>query len=162
LAAFALSALLDSAASVVLVRRFKKEQSDAAAAERLERWAQKWIAIAMLLVATYICIQAIRGLVDQAHPEGSTFGVVLAVVSLLFLPGLGYLKIRLGSRLASIALRGDGVLTLAAAVLAAITLAALILDSRFGWWWADATAGAFISVALAAEATRITLRHRFG
>jgi divalent metal cation (Fe/Co/Zn/Cd) transporter len=162
LAAFALSALLDSAASVVLVWRFKREQSDPAAAERLERWAQKWIAIAMLVVATYIGAQAIRGLIDRAHPEGSAFGVFLAVVSLVFLPGLGYLKIRLSSRLSSVALQGDGVLTLAAAVLAAVTLAALLLDSMFGWWWADASAGGLISLALAAEGTRVMVRHRFG
>ena len=44
LAAFALNALLDSFASVALVWRFRTEQRDPAAADRLERRAQWLIA----------------------------------------------------------------------------------------------------------------------
>jgi hypothetical protein len=42
LAGFALTALLDSSASIVLVWRFRKEQHDPVAAELLERHAQTW------------------------------------------------------------------------------------------------------------------------
>lgn len=162
LAAFALSALLDSGASVVLVWRFRTEQSDPKAADRLERRALAWIVGAMIAVATYVGVQAVRSLVSHAHPQTSAFGVVLAVVSIAFLPVLGLAKLRVASRLSSTALRGDGVLTLAAAALATITLAALILDSKVGWWWADASAAALIAIALAIEATRVGVRHRFG
>jgi divalent metal cation (Fe/Co/Zn/Cd) transporter len=162
LAAFALSALLDSGASVVLVWRFRTEQSDPLAADRLERRAQTWIVSAMIAVATYIGVQAARSLLDHAHPRTSGFGVALAVVSMIFLPVLGIAKLRVASHLSSAALRGDGVLTISAAALATITLVALLLDSTFGWWWADASAAALIAAALAAEAIRVTTRHRFG
>ena len=162
LAAFALNALLDSSASVVLVWRFRKERVDPQAAERLERHAQTWIIVAMLLVAAYVAVEAVRALLDASHAESTAFGLAIAAVSLVVLPPLGLLKVRLASRLESQALRGDGVLTLAAAALAAITLVALVLNSALEWWWADPLAALLIAAALAAEGVRVAVRHRFG
>jgi divalent metal cation (Fe/Co/Zn/Cd) transporter len=162
LGGFALSALLDSSASAMLVWRFTKERRDPTGAETLERRAQAGIALAMLLAGLYIGQQAVRALVGGSHPEASAFGVGIAALSLVVLPWLGQLKVKLASRLASEALRGDGILTLAAAVLATITLAALLLDSAFGWWWADPLAALLITIALTVEAARLGARHRFG
>jgi divalent metal cation (Fe/Co/Zn/Cd) transporter len=162
LAGFALNALLDSSASVVLVWRFRKERVDPEAAEHLERRAQTWIIVAMLLVAGYVAVEAVRALRDASHAESSAFGLAIAAVSLAMLPPLGVLKLRVASRLESQALRGDGVLTLAAAALAAITLVALLLSSVLDWWWADPVAALLIAAALAAEGMRVAVRHRFG
>ena len=162
LAGFALNALLDSSASVVLVWRFRKERTDPVAAEHLERRAQTWIIVAMIVVALYVGFEAVRALVNGSHPESSTFGFGIAAISLLVLPVLGVMKLRIADRLGSPALRGDGVLTLAAAALAAITLLALLANSLLDWWWADPAAALVIAIALAAEATRVAVRHRFG
>jgi divalent metal cation (Fe/Co/Zn/Cd) transporter len=121
LAAFALNALLGSMASVVLVWRFRTEQRDPAAAERLERRAHGWIAAAMVLVGLYVVVEALRALIGRSHAEESAFGIALAALSLAVLPWLGRQKLRVASALSSGALRGDGILTLAAAALAAIT-----------------------------------------
>jgi divalent metal cation (Fe/Co/Zn/Cd) transporter len=161
-ASFGLSALLDVSASVVLVWRFRKEQRDPVAAERFERHAQGWIVLAMLAVGLYIGVQGVRALVDGSHPETSAFGVLIAALSLVVLPWLGWRKFSVASELASPALRGDGVLTGAAAVLAVATLAALLLNSTLGWWWADPAAALLIATALAVEGTRVGVRHRFG
>ena len=162
LAGFGFTALLDASASVVLVRRFRKEQRDPVAAERFERRAQAWVALAMLAIATYVAVQAVRGLVGHSHPKASAYGVTLAGLALVVLPYLGLLKLRVAARLGSAALRGDGTLTVASAALAATTLAALVVNSAFGWWWADPAAALLIAVALALEAMRIAHRHRFG
>ena len=162
LAGLALTALLDSSASVVLVWRFRMERHDPVAAEHLERRAQAVVAVTMLVVAAYVGVQSIRALVDGSHPDASAFGVILATASLVVLPWLGRLKLRVASRLASRALRGDGILTAASAALAAVALAALLANSAFGWWWADPAAALLIATALAFEATRIAVRHRFG
>jgi divalent metal cation (Fe/Co/Zn/Cd) transporter len=162
LAGFALNALLDSSASVVLVWRFRRERTDPEAAEHLERRAQTWIIAAMLVIAAYIGVQAVRALLGGSHPEPSVLGLSIAAVSLLVLPPLGILKLSLAGRLESPALRGDGVLTLAAAALAVITLVALILSSTLAWWRADPLAALLIACALAGEASRVAVRHRFG
>jgi divalent metal cation (Fe/Co/Zn/Cd) transporter len=162
LAGFALNALLDSTASGVLVWRFRQERKDPAAAEDFERRALGWIALAMFLVALYVGVQATRALAQGSHPKSSTLGVVLAALSIAVLPWLGRRKLVVAAELGSPALRGDGVLTLAAAALAAITLAALVFNSAFDWWWADPIAALAIAVGLGVEAVRVTVRHRFG
>ena len=160
LAGLALTALLDSSASVVLVWRFRKEQRDPVAAEHFERRALTWVGVAILSIAAFVGVQAVRGLADRSHPETSAAGIALAAAALLVLPFLGRLKLRVASRLGSAALRGDGILTVASAALAAATLAALLVNSALGWWWADPSAALLIALALASEAVRIAIRHR--
>jgi divalent metal cation (Fe/Co/Zn/Cd) transporter len=162
LAAFALNALLDSTASVVLVWRFRRERTDPVAAEQLERRAQTWVIAAMLVVALYVGVEAVRAVIDGSHPQPSAFAFGIAAVSLVVLPVLGMMKLRLGRQLESPALRGDGILTAAAAALAAVTLLALAANSLLDWWWADPVAALVIATALASEATRVAVRHRFG
>jgi divalent metal cation (Fe/Co/Zn/Cd) transporter len=162
LAGLALTALLDSSASVMLVWRFRTERHDPVAAEQLERRAQAWVALAMFVVAVYVGVQSIRALRDGSDPAASAFGVILATASLVVLPWLGWLKLRVAARLVSKALRGDGILTAASAALAGVALVALLVNSAFAWWWADPGAALLIAAALALEAMRIAVRHRFG
>ena len=162
LAALALSALLDSLASVVLVWRFRTEQRDPDAAEHLERRAHGWIAAAMISVGAYVLVSAIHALLAGSHAGRSIVGLGLAALSLVVLPWLAHRKLRVASALGSGALRGDAVLTAAATALSAITLVALLLDSALGWWWADPTAALAIGAGLAAEGMRIAIRHRLG
>jgi divalent metal cation (Fe/Co/Zn/Cd) transporter len=162
LAGFALNALLDSSASLVLVWRFARERRDPARAERLERRAQYGVAAAMVLVAFYVGFQAMRGLVEGSHPKASVFGAAIAAASVLVLPWLGKLKLDVAVGLGSGAMRGDAVLTLASAALAATTLAALVVNAAFDWWWADPIVALLIAAALGVEGVRVAVRHRFG
>ena len=75
LAGFALNALLDSSASAVLVWRFHRERTDPAAAERLERHAQAFIAVAMLAVALYVGFESVRALIDGSQADESALGI---------------------------------------------------------------------------------------
>jgi divalent metal cation (Fe/Co/Zn/Cd) transporter len=162
LAGFALNALLDASASVVLVWRFSRERRDPVGAERLERRAQYGVAFAMVVVALYVGLQAVQGLSSGSHPEASVFGAVVATASVLVLPWLGKLKLEVAAGLESGALRGDAILTLASAALAATTLAALGLNAALDWWWADPIVALLIAGALALEGVRVAVRHRFG
>jgi divalent metal cation (Fe/Co/Zn/Cd) transporter len=56
------------------------------------------------------------------------------------------------------ALRGDGVLSAAGAVLAAAALAGLAADRALGWWQADPIAASLIALFLFREGWR-TLAH---
>jgi len=162
LAGFAGNALLDSSASAVLVWRFLSERKDPAEAERVERRAQALVAAAMMLVGLSVLGGAVRALAIGTHTDESVLGFAVATVSILVLPALGRGKLRVAKALPSAALRGDGVLTLAAAALAVITLLTLVVTSALGWWWADPVAAVVIAVGLSAEGLRVGIRHRFG
>lgn len=161
LAGFALSALLDSSASVVLVWRFLHERRDPLASGRVERRAQAVVAAAMIVVGLYVTVEVARALAGRSHADESALGFAVATVSVLVLPWLGRRKLRVASALSSAALRADGVLTLAGAALAAITLIALLVVAALGWWWADSIAALVIAVGLAGEGVRVAIRHRF-
>jgi divalent metal cation (Fe/Co/Zn/Cd) transporter len=161
-AGFALNALLDSSASVVLIWRFRRERNDPEAAKHLERRAQKFIVIAMVAVAALVAVGAMRALVIGSNANETVLALLVMALSLLFLPWLGRRKLGVAAALPSPALRGDGVLTLAGAALAGIALIALGVDVALGWWWADPVAALVIAAALAAEAVRVAVRHVFG
>jgi len=160
LAAFGLSMLIDTAASVALVWRFKKEERDPDGADRIEARAEVAIGLAMAVSALYLGLQSTHALWRGAHPDTAPPGIVVSIASLIFLPWLARAKWRVVRELDSKALRGDSLLTAASAALAATTLAALVANSLFGWWWADAVAALLIASALVFEATRAAAYRR--
>jgi len=160
LAAFGLSMLIDTAASVALVWRFRMEERDPEGADRVEAWAAVAIGLAMVAAAIYLGVQAAHALWRGSHPETAPPGIVVSVASLLFLPWLARAKWRVASELGSKALRGDSLLTGASATLAATTLLALVANAAFGWWWADPVAALLIAGALVFEATRAAAYRR--
>jgi divalent metal cation (Fe/Co/Zn/Cd) transporter len=160
LAAFGLSMLIDTAASVALVWRFRMEERDPEGADRVEAWAEVAIGLAMVAAAIYLGVQAAHALWRGSHPETAPPGIVVSVASLLFLPWLARAKWRVASELGSKALRGDSLLTGASATLAATTLLALVANAALGWWWADPVAALLIAGALVFEATRAAAYRR--
>jgi divalent metal cation (Fe/Co/Zn/Cd) transporter len=152
LVGFGLESLIDGTASAVLVWRFRVERSDAVRAERVEHVAERSVAITLLAVAVFLTAESVRALVTGSRPEATPLGVVLTVASVLVLPGLAVMKLRLARRLPSPALRGDGILTAAGTALAATVLLALGLDRAVGWWWCDSVSALVISLALAWDA----------
>lgn len=155
LLAFGLDSVLDGSASGVLVWRFRLELRQEGPPDHAERTAARVVALAMLAAALYVVGQAARSLITEAHPGQGVTGLVLLAGSLLVLPALGYLKLRLSTQLRSQALRGDGVLSAAGAALAAMALAGLAADRALGWWWADPAAASLIALFLLREGWRM-------
>ncbi len=125
LLAFGLDSVIDGAASAVLVWRFRLELRQAGRPGLGERMAARAVAAAMLAAAAYVVAQAAWALITRAHPRQAGPGIALLAGSAVVLPLLGSAKLRLARRLQSQALRGDGVLSAAGAVLAAAALAGL-------------------------------------
>jgi len=151
LLAFGLNSVIDGSASGILVWRFRLELRRAGNPEHAERLATKAIGAAMLAAAVYVLAQAARSLIVQAQPGHSGVGLMLLAGSVLVLPVLGYIKLRLAKRLRSRALRGDGILSAAGAALAAVALAGTAVSESLGWWWADPAAASLIALFLAQE-----------
>jgi hypothetical protein len=111
--------VINGSASEILVWRFRLELRRTGRPDHAERMAARAVGTAMLAGSTPWA-QAARSLIMGAHPGQSVLGLVLPTESLVVLPVLGYLKLRLAGRLRSRALRGDGVLSAAGAALAAV------------------------------------------
>jgi divalent metal cation (Fe/Co/Zn/Cd) transporter len=159
LVGFGANSILDGSASAVLVWRFRHERLSTAEVDAVERRAALVVGTAMSGVALYLIISATSALATHSVPDRSVVGIVLTAASVCVFPVLARAKLRLAAALQSRALRGDGVLSLAGAVLAAATLTSLVLDAAFDWWWADAVAALLISAMLLVEGMR-TVRFR--
>ena len=154
LVGFGANSTLDGSASAVLVLRFRHEHLRRGDADSVERRAGYAVGAAMLGVALYLTVSAIAALASHSEPEDSAIGIGLTAASVIVFPVLARAKLRLAGPVGSTALRGDGMLSLAGAVLAAATLTSLGLDAAFGWWWADAIAGLLIAAMLSGEGSR--------
>jgi divalent metal cation (Fe/Co/Zn/Cd) transporter len=154
LVGFGANSILDGSASAVLVVRFRHEHLGRGDADPVERRAGYAVGAAMIGVALYLTVSAIVALASASKPHTSAIGIAITTASAVVFPVLARAKLRLAGPLASTALRGDGVLSLAGAILAVATLTSLALDSAFGWWWADAVAGLLIAAILLAEGAR--------
>ena len=67
-------------------------------------------------------------------------GIIVACLSLLLMPLLGWMKYRTGVALGSKALMADAKETFVCSYLSLTLLAGLVLNAWLGWWWADPVA----------------------
>ena len=159
LVAFGANSVLDAMASGVLVWRFRHERAGGDA-HTVERRAAIAVGVVMTGVGLDLATRAISALAEEHGPESSPFGIALTAAAALVLPVLARAKLRLAAALNSPGLRGDGVLSLAGAVLAAATLASLLLDAALSWWWADSVAALLIAGMLLVEGPRTVANAR--
>ncbi len=157
---FGADSLVDGSASIVLVWRLRSERSGAGSADAVERLAARLVGAILIVIGLYLAVAAAVALGNDSHPQSTSVGIVLTAASILVLPILARAKLRLATSLSSSALRGDGVLSLAGACLAAATLISLLVNSALGWWWADSVAALLIAATLLREGRLITLGRR--
>lgn len=148
---FGADAVIDAVASVVLVWRFMVEARQPHRADRVEQAAERAVGLALIALALYLGLGALRALAAEDHPETSTVGLALLAASVLVLPPLAFAKNRVAARLSSGALRADSILTAVAGILAAVSLTSLAASDALGLWWADAVAALIVSVIVLRE-----------
>ncbi|MEU7739898.1 cation transporter [Nonomuraea sp. NPDC049158] len=141
-----LSALVEAAASLIVVWRFTGSRTLSPSAERR---AGRAVAVSFWLLAPYLVIHVAHDLDAGHRAVPSALGIVVTAVSLASMPVLGLVKRRLGRRLGSPATSGEGTQNLICAAMAAGVLTGLWLNT-LGWWWVDPV----VALALAAVATR--------
>jgi divalent metal cation (Fe/Co/Zn/Cd) transporter len=114
--------------------------------EARERVALKVIAVSFFALALYVSVDAALTLTGVREPEHSTVGIVLAAVSLAVMPFLSLLERRTGKELGSASAIADSKQTLVCSYLSAAVLVGLLLNTLFGWSWADPVAGLVVVV----------------
>ncbi|MGI8475341.1 MAG: cation transporter [Thermomicrobiales bacterium] len=135
LAGFGLDSLIEIVASLVVVWELKGIN------QRRERRALRPIGGAFVALAIYLLLQAAYTLVNGAHPRHSPVGIVWLAATFIAMLALAWAKGRTGGELGTRVLLTESRVTLVDAYLAGAVLAGLVLNSVFGWWWADPLAG---------------------
>jgi divalent metal cation (Fe/Co/Zn/Cd) transporter len=150
--AVGLGVLADVTGSATLVWRFRAERRQPGRSQAAEVRAAIVVAAVLAVVSAVITVQAAVALVAGSRPGTSGVTLTAAAVSLVVLAPLAYAKRRLGARMASRALQGDGTLSGIGAATSLLALTALALYHILGWWWADRTAALIVAAIAAAEA----------
>lgn len=119
--------------------------------EAREKVALRIIAFSFFGLATYVAVDAIRSLLGIGEAQHSTIGIALAALSLVIMPVLSYAQRRAGRELGSLSAVADSKQTLLCTYLSAVLLVGLLLNSIFGWSWADPIAGLVIAAVAVRE-----------
>jgi divalent metal cation (Fe/Co/Zn/Cd) transporter len=113
--------------------------------EKRERVALRVIAFSFFGLAAYVIVDSTLSLFGAREAEHSVVGIVLAAVSLAVMPFLSWIERRTGQELGSASAIADSRQTLICSYLSAALLAGLVLNSLFGWAWADSVAALVIA-----------------
>jgi divalent metal cation (Fe/Co/Zn/Cd) transporter len=113
--------------------------------ERWEKPTLRVIAVAFFALAIYVAGTSVLSLVTAQRPEHSTVGIVLTAISVAVMPFLSFAERRAGREIGSATAVADSKQTLICTYLSAAVLIGLVVNSLFGWWWADAVAGLVIA-----------------
>ncbi|MET0830522.1 MAG: cation transporter [Microbacterium sp.] len=113
--------------------------------ESREKPALRIIAVSFFALAAYVTVDALLSLAGVREPEHSPVGIALAAVSLAVMPVVSWMERRAGRELGSASAVADSKQTLICAYLSGALLAGLLLNSLFGWAWADAIAALVIA-----------------
>jgi divalent metal cation (Fe/Co/Zn/Cd) transporter len=159
--AVGLGVLADVTGSASLIWRFRAELREPALSASRERLSAAVVALALAVVAAVLAGESITALAQGSRPASSAVTMAAACASLVVLAPLAVAKRRLGDRMNSRALQGDGTLSGVGAASGFLALAALIAFRLLGWWWADRVAAMVAAAVAAAEAWR-TVRQRSG
>ncbi|EME55918.1 cation transporter [Amycolatopsis decaplanina] len=129
---FGLDSVIEVASATAVAWQFSGKDPEAR-----ERVALKVISVSFFALAAYVTVESVRTLFGAGPAEHSPVGIVLAAVSLLVMPLLSYTQRRAGRELGSASAVADSKQTLLCTYLSGVLLVGLLLNSLFGWYWAD-------------------------
>jgi divalent metal cation (Fe/Co/Zn/Cd) transporter len=142
---FGLDSVIEVASATAVAWQFSGKDPQAR-----ERAALRIISVSFFALAVYITVESIRSLLGADAAQHSSVGIGLAAVSLLVMPFLSYAQRRAGRELGSTSAVADSKQTLLCTYLSGVLLVGLLLNSVFGWSWADP----IVALIIAAVAVR--------
>jgi cation diffusion facilitator family transporter len=151
---FGVDSFVESTSGIIVGWRFLYEMKgrQQEQIEKVEGLAARLAGTLLLVLALYLLVDSIRRILGYGRePDPSLVGIVLTIISLAIMPVLAQAKLKTAGKLESKALRADAYETVACAWLSATTLAGLLLNAAFGWWWADPVAALVLVPLIARE-----------
>jgi cation diffusion facilitator family transporter len=143
---FGFDSFVESLSGGIMVWRFRKQKWSSEAEEmNVEKKAIRLIAFTFFILGAYVLFESSRKLYLHEAAEPSLFGIIIAIVSLIVMPVLFWMKYKTGKSLESRSLVADSKQTLACMLLSVALLIGLGLNYFFHLWWADPAAGILIA-----------------
>ncbi len=116
-----------------------------------EKLTLRIIAFSFFALAAYVSVESVRALLGAAEADYSPVGIGLAALSLVIMPVLSWAQRKAGREYGSASAVADSKQTLLCTYLSAVLLVGLLVNSLFGWWWADPIAALVIAAVAVKE-----------
>lgn len=139
---------IESLAAILVGLRLAARLRGGEPNERAEKRTLRIVALTFYALAAYVVIVGIRDLIVAERPETSTGSIVVLILSIIVMPVLATVKMRIGRRLSDRLILADAAETRVCVLLSISTLLGLIIFSIWGLTWVDPVAG-FIIAAFA-------------
>jgi len=131
LVGFALDSLIEIGASTVVIWQLS------GVSQQREKSALRLIGTAFFVLATYILTHSLETLLVQTRPNQSPIGIAWLAATFIVMLLLAWGKAVTGKQLGNPVLKTEARVTVVDAYLAGSVLVGLLLNTFFGWWWAD-------------------------
>lgn len=149
---FGLDSFIESLSGSVMIWRFTGHKGlSGEEEERIEKKAITLVGYTFFILGAYILYSSLEKLIFNVKPSPSLLGIIIAIVSIIIMPVLFYLKYRTGKSMNTASLVADSKQTLACAMLSVALLIGLSLNYWFGIWQADPVIGLIIVALLTRE-----------
>nr|WP_255622338.1 cation transporter [Tessaracoccus sp. OS52] len=143
---FGLDSVIEVTSAVAVAWQFTRRDP-----ERWEKVTVRAIGIAFFALAAYVSVDAVLALSGFGEVEHSPMGIAIASLSLVVMPAAAWLEFRTGRELGSRSVQADAKQLLLCVYLSASVLVGLVLNSLFGWAWADSVAALVVAVLAVRE-----------
>jgi divalent metal cation (Fe/Co/Zn/Cd) transporter len=145
---FGLDSVVESLSGGMLIWRLGKR---GITEQKAEQRAVRFVGVTFWILGLWVLVESTRKIIGREPTESSPFGIAIAAVSVIVMPALGWMKLRLGNRLGLKSLAADSKETFVCAALSAALLIGLVCRMVFGFQLADPLVGVLISVFLFKE-----------
>ncbi|MGC0251330.1 cation diffusion facilitator family transporter [Pseudactinotalea sp. Z1748] len=149
---FGLDSVIEVLSAVAVAWQFTREHP-----ERWEKPTVRAIGIAFFALAAYVITDSVLSLAGTRDVDSSPLGIGIAALSLIVMPALAWLEHRTGRELQSKSVMADARQLVLCVYLSGTVLIGLLLNTLFGWAWADSVAAfvvAFLAIREGIEAWR--------
>lgn len=145
LLAFGLKSIIELFLGGVLIWQLQRELKAVDGESINERRTLKFVGYSFFGLALYVLIQSGATLVGWIkEPEPSLIGIFVVLASAAIMALLYLAKINLARKLGSRSLQKEARATLACDLQDMTVIVGLVLNSLFGWWWADPVTALFL------------------
>ena len=143
---FGLDSVIEVLSALAVAWQFTRKDP-----ERWEHLTVRVIGIAFFALAAYVTLYAIMSLLSRQEPENSPLGIGITALSLVIMPLLAWYETRTGRELNSKSVLADAKQLLLCIYLSGTVFIGLLMNTLFGWWWADSVAALVVAILAVRE-----------